>query len=209
MMLTDALKLNPFKTVLSLEEMLDWRAQLGREANRRLKRLEGARSKVTGESLTYGAYRAAAEMLKMDTPRFREDKIGVNYNQVRAEILKAQSFLNMKTSTITGATEVERKRIATFRSGKYGSKAHGGLTGVQNAGSKDFYDFLNSGLLDKKLYNFLSSDTIVDLYARGIEEGRTSEEIVEIMQEAFEEYRVKTAPASIKDLSKRLGVNWI
>lgn len=197
---------NPWLNKGSSAEMLAIRNRLAKEANARLKRLEKASSKVTGEGYdTYGAYQQyAAKVLKMDKPRFEIKKKEDNWNTIRKEISQIQRFLRAKSSTVTGMREIEAKRIATFMrvDGKKRKRA------IKSAKNKEFYDFLNSGLLGNKLNPYFDSEKVVEWYEMAIENGKSSDEIIKIMNDAFNEYKEHTATDSIQDMERRLGIEW-
>lgn len=208
--------LNPWSVAMTPQDFAKWRSALAKRANVRLASLEKAKSKVTGESLTFGAYRRyAADVLDMEKPRFSESKKAGNVNEMRAEINKIQQFLNAKTSTISGAREVERARIKTFQSGEWGRKRYdddGNLKKrleIKSASNADFYDFLNSGILSSKLTDYFTSEQIIEMYELAMREGKSTDEILDIMFTAYDEYRTKQASASLEDISKRLGLQWL
>lgn len=183
-------------------DLLSYRRTIAKRANTRLRALENAKSKITGRNFTYGAYeRYASNVLNMDRPRFSESKyFQGNLSELRREIANIERFLDAESSTISGNRNIENARVNTFES-KFGISK-------DIARSADFYEFLNSGILDNKLYSKFSSNTIVKLYKSAREKGRSSEEIKNIILDAFAEYRQKTAKATISDLEERLGIKW-
>lgn len=210
--------LNPYKEIKTPEEYAQWRSTLAKRANTRLRALEKATSKVTGETYTFGAYEHfAAKVLKMDRPRWSESKKPKDINVMRKEITQLQTFLKAPSSTVSGSREIERRRIETFESGEWGRKSFDAdgkeiqrkRKSIKAASNKEFYDFLNSGLLTEKLNPYFSSERMVDLYERAYENGLSHDEITDKFFAAFEDFKAKRKSASIENIEKDLGLNWI
>lgn len=206
---------DPFKaTDMSPKDLAVWRAQLAKTANVRLKALETAKSKVTGEHFTYGAYqRYAADVLGMEKPRFSESRKAGNVQTMRKEIRQLQQFLNAKSSTIRGNREIEAARIATFKSGEWGRfKGQEGEPKQRSIGAAtnaEFYEFLNSGLLDEKINPYFSSDKMIEFYELAHDKGMEHDDIIDRFEKAFADFQAKKAKGSIEEIEKRLGIKWL
>lgn len=210
--------LNPYKEMKTPEQYAKWRADLAKRANTRLRALEKAKSKVTGESFTFGAYEHfAAKVLKMDRPRWSESRKAKDVNVMRKEITQIQTFLRAQSSTVSGSREIERRRIETFGSGEWGRKSYDAegkekerkRGKIKAASNKEFYEFLNSGLISERLNPYFSSERIIEEYEKAYEAGMTHDEIMENMQRAFDDFRARRKAPSIENLEKELGLTWI
>lgn len=196
----------------------EWRAALAKRANTRLRSLEKSSSKITGETYTYGAYKKyAADVLGMDKPRFSQSKQVKDVNTMRHEILVLQRFLNAKSSTISGNREIEQMRINTFKSGIWGNisfdengdpvkRKRLEITSASNAG---FYDFLNSGLLSQKIQSYYTSEQLIEMYEQAQRNGMSTDEIIDTIASAIDDYDSKLATPSLENLSERLGIVWL
>lgn len=142
-------------------------------------RLERGKSRITGESLNFGAIELAKAYLESDANigssenRFSEKlKASDDPTALRRELTQLQTFLNSKSSTVKGMNEIERKRIRTFESGDWGNEfSPGKRRALKFASTKEFFDFLNSG-------------TFRDLKSAGY----TSEQIIEMHDESREQH---------------------
>lgn len=208
----DIMDIDPYRQIMTPQQYADLRSKLAKRANVRLKALETATSNITGETYTYGAYRHLAQYVlgTEGKPRWSETKKVGNVNTMRREIIQIQAFLKAKSSTIGGNREIERLRIKTFEEGKWGKvQRDGGRTSITVARNKDFYDFLNSGLLSSKVQNYFTSEQLVEMYEKAMKGGLSHQEIVDTIFNAINDYDEKNAPPSLEDLSSRLGVQWI
>lgn len=210
--------INPFATKLTAKEYAEWRAALAKRANTRLRALEKSASKITGEKYTYGAYKKyAQDVLNMDIPRFSESKKPGNINVMKSEIRQLNQFLNAKSSTIAGNRDIERLRIETFEKGEWGRKkfdAEGNplpknRKKIKFASNKEFYDFLTSGILSKKINPYIDSEKMIELYESAREKGIMHDEIIDRMFDAFTEFKNNTAPKSLEYISNKLGLSWL
>lgn len=208
----DIMDIDPYRQIMTPQQYADLRSKLAKRANVRLKALETATSKITGETYTYGAYRHLAQYVlgTEDKPRWSETRKVGNVNTMRREIIQIQAFLKAKSSTIGGNREIERQRIKTFEAGKWGKvQRDGGRASITAARNKDFYDFLNSGLLSSKVQNYFTSEQLVDMYEKAMKGGLSHQEIVDTIFDAINDYDEKNAPPSLEDLSSRLKIQWI
>lgn len=198
----------------SLDELQRMRRALAKRANQRIVRLERGSSKVTGEKWnTFGAVMDVYDYLnnqKEGRTRFRETAKALTDSQsLKREITVLQGFLGRKTSLVSGMQEIEDKRIATFESGKWGTKWK--KRGVVNrplhfASNKEFYDFLNSETFKGLVSTGFTSEQLVELYDSArvrLGNDEESDIVTNAMADALEEYRSK-GNASLKDLRKKM-----
>lgn len=199
----------------SFDELQRMRRTLAKRANQRMVRLEREKSPVTGESYkTYGAITEAYFYLnkqKEGRRRFREQlNAFTDIETIRREITALQGFLGRKTSLVSGHRDIERKRLETFGTGKWGTKWK--KTGIPNrplhfANNKEFYDFLNSETFKGLVSTGFTSEQLVELYdsARvSLGEEAETDLIANAMATALDEYRSK-GNASLKDLRKKMN----
>lgn len=198
----------------SLDELQRMRRALAKRANQRIVRLERGSSKVTGEKWnTFGAVTDVYDYLnkqKEGRTRFRETAKALTDSQsLKREITVLQGFLGRKTSLVSGMQEIENKRIATFESGKWGTKWK--KRGVVNrplhfASNKEFYDFLNSETFKGLVSTGFTSEQLIELYDSArvrLGEDTESDIVTDAMADALEEYRSR-GNASLKDLRKKM-----
>lgn len=203
------LDIDVYRDSYSLSELQQLRKKLAKRANQRILRLERSKSKITGEKFnTFGAVIDIYHYLGERT-RFREQYNAISdINSIRREITVLQGFLGRKTSLVSGIREIERKRINTFESGKWGYKYK--KTGVLNkplhfSSTKEFYDFLNSETFRGLLSSGFTSEQLIDIYDSARVRLNTEDDIVaNEMSKALDEYRSK-GNASLKDLKNRLN----
>lgn len=209
---------NPYTTIMTPKQYAEWRASLAKRANTRLKSLEQSSSKITGESYTYGAYKKyAADVLNMEKPRFSQTKQVKDVNTMRHEILVLQRFLNAKSSTISGNREIEQMRIKTFKSGVWGhisfdddgNKVKKKRLEILSSSNAGFYDFLNSGLLSKRIQSYFTSEQLIEMYEQAQRNGMSADEIIDNIASAIDDYDAKLATPSLENLSERLGIVWL
>lgn len=208
----DIMDIDPYRQIMTPQQYADLRSKLAKRANVRLKALETATSKITGEAYTYGAYRHLAQYVLGvdDKPRWSESKKVDNVNTMRRQIIQIQAFLKAKSSSISGNREIENLRIKTFEQGKWGTiRPDGGRTPITVARNKDFYDFLNSGLLSSKVQSYFTSEQLIEMYEKAMAGGLSSQEITDTIFKAISDYDDHKAPPSIEDLTARLNIKWI
>ena len=185
---------NPYARGVDIEELQRVRRQLAKVMNRRMQRLEQAKSPVTGEAYTFGAYEKMSGYLQEhDRKRFSETlkANGMTAQELRREIRVLQGFEEMPSSTPGGMSRIESKRIKTL--------AEQGVS-LKVAGSKSFYDFLNSKTFKEASQRFDSSD-VRDAYARAADQGIPSSRIMK----ALDRYITQTKRSSLKGLKKALS----
>lgn len=192
---------------LSVTDLQSMRRTLAKRANQRMVRLERGKSLVTGESLDFGAIENARAYLGTRRRFSEKQALTSDLTTLRKEISVLQSFLNAKSSTIQGMREIEQKRIRTFEKGEWGQKwKQQGIRQkpIKFASTKEFYEFLNSGLLKSLVDAGFDSDQIVTIYQEAQTTAHLSdEEVRNKLEEAVEEYRSR-GNANLKDLLSRL-----
>lgn len=184
----------------SRSELLGRRRQLAKAANSRLLRLERAKSDITGKSLVeQSQFEYITDFYLAETRGRRRFSESLNQRDmsdmdVKNEITMLENFLSMKTSTVTGARGVERKRVETFVN-----------KGVPReiAKSKAFYDFLNSSTFDELTYGAIDSGDLIEL----IEEYAPKIPLDRILSE-FEKHTEKQR-SGYKGLVESLNANVI
>lgn len=191
---------DPYNPFVTREDLQRIRRQLAKVMNQRMVRLENTISPVSGEAYTFGSYDKMQEYLTKrgrvpiqgtDIRRFSEvldPKMSVR--ELRKEIRILQGFEGHVSSQVKGMKQIERKRIATF--------AKKGID-VKVAGSKEFYDFLNSKTFEK-MGSVFDSDQLVEEYNRTAGQGLPPEEILE----AFNAYLQNSRKMSLKGLRRKL-----
>lgn len=191
---------DPYNPFVTREDLQRIRRQLAKVMNQRMVRLENTISPVSGEAYTFGSYdkmqsyltkRGRAPIQGTDIRRFSElldPKMSVR--ELRKEIRILQGFEGHVSSQVKGMKQIERKRIATF--------AKKGID-VKVAGSKEFYDFLNSKTFEK-MGSVFDSDQLVEEYNRTAGQGLPPEEILE----AFNAYLQNSHKMSLKGLRRKL-----
>lgn len=201
---TKDLNINPYQAALTPKDLSAMRRRLAKRANQRLVRLEKASSKITGERYQdIGAAPIAYGYLKKTgRTRFTESRTPMDYEKERREVVQLQAFLSSKTSLVSGIRDIERKRIATFESGKWGSYADTGTERrpIKFSTTKEFYDFFQSSIFKElKSYGF-SSEQLVESYDTAVETFKgSSEEAMDALSEALERFR-QQGSISLKDL---------
>lgn len=211
----DDLTADVYRGNYSMDELQRMRRALAKRANQRIVRLERGSSKVTGEKWnTFGAVIDAYNYLnkqKEGRTRFRETKNSLTDRQaLKREITVLQGFLGRKSSLVSGMQEIEKKRMTTFESGKWGTKWK--RTGVPNrplhfASNKEFYDFLNSETFKGLVSSGFTSEQLIELYdstRTRLGDQAEAEIVSNAMSAALEEYRNK-GNASLKDLCKKIN----
>lgn len=217
-----------YRGSFKITELQRMRRALAKRANQRIVRLERGQSAVTGEKWnTFGAVIDVYKYLndqQEGRKRFKEQENALgDYNQLRREITVLQGFLGRKTSLVSGMMDIEKKRINTFESGKWGTayRKNGTPTRpIKFANNKEFYDFLNSETFKGLVASGFTSEQIIEEYdkarvktvrkiAKQIAEGAEVDEddarlVADKMSDALEEFR-KKGNANLKDLRKQLG----
>lgn len=176
-------------------ELESRRSQLAKATNSRIRRLESARSEISGERLIDARqFDITMQYLEdIGKRRFSESKNqkGRSDFDIKREITVLENFLAMQSSTVGGLRAVENKRVESFMA-----------KGVPEevATSKEFYDFLNSETFESLAYSMLDSEDIIDFYSRAYEDGVPVEKILL----AFEQHNA-TPNSSYKDMVKRMN----
>ena len=192
----------------SLSDLQQMRKALAKRANQRIVRLERAKSLVTGERYnTFGAIVDAMEYLqRRNRSRFSEQlKTTTDTNALRREVTVLRAFLERPTSTVKGMRDIERMRIETFESGKWGTYKKTGIRNkpIKFASTKEFYDFLNSQTFKGLIASGFTSEQIVDIYDSAREKAE-DDTVVKEFENALKEYR-EQGNANLKDLKKRMN----
>lgn len=200
-----------YRASLTPQDLAQVRRTLAKRANQRLVRLERATSKVTGEEYgNIGAAPIAREYLsRTGRRRFTESlKTDMSYEEQRREIVNLQAFLQSKSSTVQGIRDIERQRIETFESGKWGSSKWTGKERrtLKFASTKEFYDFFQSSVYKELLADGFTSEQIIEAYdtARETYDG-SDEEAMNALEEALRKFREKGG-ISLKELKESVSV---
>lgn len=192
---------NPWSTSHTRAELEAEHRRLAKRSNQRMVRLERGKTKVTGEAMTFGAYEKVQNYLEETGQgvRFSERKSfnpkDVSTNQLKRDIAAMNTFLNSKSSTVSGMNKIEQARIKTFEE-----------NGITAGSTKEFYDFLNSDEYNKAKKVF-SSDTLVELYDMATEKDKSGKplEYNDFMDE-FRKYINKKSSKNIKGLYAQYGL---
>lgn len=193
--LQQARDFNPYAKGVTIEELQRIHRQLAKVMNQRMVRLEQAKSPVTGESYTFGAYEKMKDYLDAQgRNRFSELKDPhMSAAQLKKEIRVLQGFEESPSSRVAGMKAIEKKRLSTFKDK--------GLD-PSTVSNKDFYDFLN-GQTFERLSRIIDSDRIVEEYNRVSKDGAKLDDIVK----ALEEYMDKAKRVSVKGVRKKLQMS--
>lgn len=192
--------MNVYQEAMSVSELQDVRRALAKQANQRLVRLERAESK-TGGNYAFGAYDVVKEYMDAtgqlpegDKPmRFKERKGALDdTSELRREISAIQNFLNSKSSTVKGMREIEKIRLEKFEE-----------KGYKFSDTKEFYQFLNSNVMENlKKHNF-DSEQIRERYDEAREKVG-HEKAMEALAEVYEEFNEQKEPASLKEFKQKM-----
>lgn len=198
--LQQARDFNPYAKDVSIEDLQRIRRQLAKVMNQRMVRLEQAKSPVSGEPYTFGAYEKMQDYLaaqgRTGKIRFSELKDPhMSAAQLKKEIRILQGFEEAPSSRVAGMKQIEKKRKETFEAKGLDPKT------VSN---KDFYDFLN-GQTFERLSRIIDSDTIIEEYNRVAKEGVQVDKIVD----ALDEYLSKAKRVSVKGIRRKLGMTTV
>lgn len=189
------------------KDLLEYRRKLAKRANQRLLRLERAKSGITGEPLSgVGASEIAYAYLESQYKgrrRFQERLDSpLKDNALKMEISTLQSFLEAKSSLVSGMRAIEESRVKTFESGRWGSGKYtdGERRRLKFASTKEFYDFFHSDTFRNLSGQGFTSEQIIEAYDKARETGDGADEAaLEALQEALETFRAK-GRATLKDL---------
>lgn len=168
---------------MTLDELNSIRLRYARIANARLRALE----KV---GRAYWAYDVAVSYTQRSRgrDRFNQKKTWSGTKEgLLHEVEELQSFLNMKTSTLTGSKAVEQRIVNTFQ------QRHG--IDIDRIGRSDFFNFLTFLNTKSSEYNMIPSEMAIDFYTRSRDDGVKHEDIVN----ALDEYK-KGKIRNLKDL---------
>lgn len=199
--LKQRLQVDAYRGGIYHEDLRALRRTLAKTANQRMVRLERAESAVTGEKYSeFGAIEIAKEYLG-DRHRFSEQLNYGDIAQVRRDIYALQTFLASKSSTVAGQKAIEKKRIETFSSGKWGTGNH---SAIADASNKQFYDFLNSKVFSE-LSGLFTSEQIIEYYD-ALRTGNTShKEVMQKFEEAYASFQNKESAVNLKNLAGMIG----
>lgn len=193
-------KAEVFQRAYSRPELLQRRKTLAKVANSRIRRLENAKSDITGERLIDAPwYNTTLSYLDdVGKKRFSESMETKEMEewsdfQLKREIVVLEEFLSMESSTVSGYREIEENRVNTFID-----------KGVPEeiARSSEFYDFLNSETFSTIVEESVTSEDIIDILDRASDRGLTLEQIIS----RFEEH-TKNKAGGAKALYQRFGLN--
>ena len=164
-----SLDLTDFKTAAELNTQ---RLKLARIANRRLRELEAA-------GRDYWAYDRATDYTQRSrgSNRYSQKKEwNGTVEGLKQELEELISFLNSKTSTVSGSRALENQIIT-----KHKSKGRT-LTDPQS-----YFNFLQSDMYKKLANKYISSEKLQDYFDRRIEDGDSQEVIVNALQEFLDD----------------------
>lgn len=195
--LQSARDFDPYAKDVTLEDLQRIRRQLAKVMNQRMVRLEQAKSPVTGEAYTFGAYDKMRDYLDAQgRNRFSEVKdVKMSAAQLKKEIRILQGFEESPSSRVAGMRAIEKKRLTAFKD-----------KGIDPSvvSNKDFYDFLN-GQTFERLSRIIDSDRIVEEYNRVAKEGASVDDIVS----ALDEYMSKAKRVSVKGVRRKLQMTTV
>lgn len=196
---------NPYEKGVTKEDLQRIHRQLAKVMNQRMVRLEQAKSKVTGESYTFGAYEKMQDYLEASGRTTKRKEGGLRFDerlntkmsmrQLRKEIRAMQGFEASPSSRVAGMKQIENKRIETFKQKGLDPKV---------VSDKDFYDFMNSSTFER-LRHMMDSDQINEDYNRKAEEGYTADEIIK----ALDDYLSTAKRVSVKGMRRSLNMKLV
>lgn len=177
----------------NIKELEQYRNEIAREANRRLRELEQAGYKQ------YGYKRALSniQMLsgKKRKRRFERSKSGYTKStleDLRREIEMIESFLDYKTGTVEGAREYEEKVVSSFRD-----------KGLTVRDSSAFFGFLSSQLYKDLSNRKIASEILQEYFDRMSDEGFSTSYINRQLK------KYEKGNKSVKDLYEDAGLDFI
>lgn len=175
----------------TVEELQGIRLKYARIANKRLKRLEDAgRDVYAYTTATLYTQRTRGSNRFSTSKRFSESA-----EVLMRDIEALTTFLNQRTSTISGQKTLEREKIQTFEK-KLGRR-------IDNP--QEFWNFLSgSSFQDLRGARRGDSNYFVDFYVRASDEGYSTEEINKLL----DEYR-RGEVKGIDELFEEVGLNFI
>lgn len=193
-------KAEVFQRAYSRPELLQRRKNLAKVANSRIRRLENAKSEITGESMinapwfnnTLSYLDDAGKTRFSESMETKEMKEWSDF-KLKREIVVLEEFLSMESTTVSGYREIEEKRVNTFID-----------KGIPEdiARSSEFYDFLNSETFSTIVEESARSEDIIDIFDRASDRGLSIEQIIS----RFDEH-TKNNVGGAKVLYKRFGLN--
>lgn len=160
-----SLDLTDFKTAAELNTE---RLRLARIANRRLRALEAA-------GRDYWAYDRAVNYTQRSrgSNRYSQKKEwNGSIEGLKQELEELISFLNSKTSTVSGSKSVENQIITKHKS-----------KGRVLSDPQAYFNFLQSDMYKKLANKYISSEKLQDYFDRRVEDGDTQEEIDNALQD--------------------------
>lgn len=199
---------------MSIEDMQTERRRLAKVVNQRMLRMHRETSAITGERYDeWGSVTYVKDYLEREgRNKFSESKnYTADYSQLRKELTILRSFVESGSSTVGQQKKIEAKRVATFSSGKWGSrydskgrKIASGYK-LKTAGNKSFYDFLNSSIY-KQLSEIFPSEEIIEMYDSAVvKTGGEYEKVMEAMEEAYGRF-TEESEFGLKDFEAYLGL---
>lgn len=211
------LTMDVYRGSQSLAELQKIRRTLSKRANQRILRLERNSSKITNEQYnTFGGVTDVYHYLDTQDEgkrRFTERLNAITDSaKLKREITVLQGFLGRKTSLVSGMREIEKKRMSTFETGKWGTSWKNNKVPnrqIHFASNKEFYDFLNSETFKGLVSSGFTSEQIIEIYDNTrvkVDTGAKGQEDItaQAMVQALKDYREK-GNASLKDLRKRMN----
>lgn len=138
--------------------------KLAKKADRRMRELERFSRYDEYKSILNYAYKKASEMIKQWTPpdKMYENRaprwqrnVPMDTRSLKAKIKDIESFLDMKTSTVTGVKEVYQNRAAALNK-KYGT----------NFTWQELAHFFEDGGLADKAFDKYGSATVLLAYGK-------------------------------------------
>lgn len=202
----------------SVKELQAVRRQMAKAANQRMVRLETNFSPITGEAYTWGAHEHAQKYLKKKNRRGEEGKLRYNEKataiktkrDLQDEINELQAFLSAKTSRYGEQKKIEKARIETFESGKWGgTEEQPNGRKLKFASTKQFYDFLSSKLF-KDLSKTFTSEQVVELYDAAVtkEQGAHDKVVAEMQAEydRFQNSDIEAGVLTLREMEELFGV---
>lgn len=193
-------KAEVFQRSYSRPELLQRRRNLAKVANSRIRRLENAKSDITGERMIDAPWYNTTLSYLEDAGKTRfsesmETKEMEDWSdfKLKREIVVLEEFLSTESSTVSGYREIEENRVNAFID-----------KGVpeETARSSEFYDFLNSETFSTIVEESVTSEDIIDILDRASDRGLTLEQIIS----RFEAH-TKNNVGGAKALYQRFGLN--
>lgn len=201
------------------EEMMKERRRLAKVVNQRMRRMHEQISPITGERYDeWGSVLYVKDYLEREGRELFSENLNhlTEYADLRRELTVLRSFVESGSSTVGQQKRIEKKRVSTFESGRWGGKVDpsGKKTGtgvsIKTAKNKEFYDFLNSNLYRDMVNAGFQSEDIIEIFDAAVIKDHGMHEsfvrVQEAMEAAYTEW-IKDSQNGLKEFEQMLDLH--